>query len=311
MGTRFELLLADPRRGEMDLRAVGELVLDAIEDADRRLSAFRRDSVIARINRHAAHEPVRVDREAFRLLERCVALHAMTRGAFDPTVAPWLRLHGLRGAVPAGLEVETALAACGAEKLELDAARSTVRFHHPAMELDLGAVGKGYALDVAHELLDEYEIENAFLHGGTSSLLARGRPPGRLAWTVAVTIPARDPGCEPATARIDLHDQCLAVSAPHGRMVSSGDATIGHVIDPRDGRAVSGIRVAGCVSRSALEADAWATAWLVLGSDCEDDALPVFAQNEGQAAFLYRAGKTCPRRFGVASVGWELPDPTP
>jgi thiamine biosynthesis lipoprotein len=205
---------------------------------------------------------VAVDGVVFRFLERARALAVLTEGAFDPTVGALLAR--LRRPEPAS--DEELAAACElvgfARLVELDAAAGTVRFRRPGVRLDPGAIGKGWALDRAAELLREAGVRAALLHGGTSSVYALGAPPGEDGWAVAVQDPLVPEG---RLARIVLRDRALGVSAIHGRVFRRGDERVGHVLDPRSGRAVDHTLLAAVALPSATDADAVSTALLVLG----------------------------------------------
>lgn len=257
MGTRFELVLAggDP----VLLRAAGEEAVRLIEEADQRLSLFRRDSLLAHINRTAHTSAVRLDLDTFDLLAVADEVARATSGAFDPSVAPLLRalgLHSESSTVPL-LQPEDARALvgwCGA--VTLDPSTHTVRFGRPGIALDLGGIAKGHALDLAAEALRENGVERALLHGGTSTVVALGSPPGESAWRVTI-----GPGEDAPIA--DLADTCLSVSAPAGRMARRGDRDLHHLIDPRTGTSSEGARLAAVIAPSACVADAWSTALLV------------------------------------------------
>jgi thiamine biosynthesis lipoprotein len=268
MRTRFELVLIgdDPSH----LRAVGEEALEEIVAVEARLSRFDKSSVVTRINRHAAQEAVRVDADTFALLAECERLWHETQGAFDPTIGPLMRSLGLQDACAAGsreLTVEEARAAVGWRTVELDGENHTVRFQHRDTSIDLGAIGKGYALDLAAAILSEHDVHRAILHGGTSTSIALGAPPQCAGWRIALGSPKLD-----KEARVlELCDEALSVSE---RTVEQR-AHAAHVIDPQTGRAATGaervaVRVhdakplAGCGhSFAASRADAWSTALLV------------------------------------------------
>lgn len=261
MATRFELVIlddGDPRR----LRAIGEEALAEIAGAESLWSRFRPTSEIAWINRAAGGAPVRVSASTFRLLTACLALARATDHAFDPTVGPLLRAWGIGADAPQqrpdASRVESALELVGIDKVELDEAASTVRLARRGMELDLGAVGKGEALDRAVCVLREQGVVTALLHGGTSSVHVLGAAPRswRIGWA--------PPGAEATSVSLDDSRPALSVSAPHGRTVSAGDEAWGHVLDPRSGRPVRrcAALVAGASSRVC---DALSTALLVLG----------------------------------------------
>lgn len=269
MATRFEIVLygADPSR----MRAAGEEALAEIERLDRQLSFYRAESDVSWINAHAAREPVRVEPGLFELLRLACRLHDATEGAFDITVAPLMRAWGLAGGagrVPSDREIADALESVGIGHMRLQEAESTVFFERDGMQIDLGAIGKGYAIDRAVETLRANGIESALIHGGTSTLYGLGSPPGAKAWRVAVRSGA---GINPRLAQkeqhrvIDLRDSSLSVSAVHGKSFVCDDRVYGHVIDPRTGCPSDRAALAAVWGPLATETDALSTALLVLG----------------------------------------------
>ncbi|NUQ67430.1 MAG: FAD:protein FMN transferase [Phycisphaerales bacterium] len=254
MGTRFELLLGgeDPIR----LRGAGEAAIDEILRWHAMLSCFDKGSEIARVNEAAAQSPVRVGPELMRLLLACQRAWEDSHGAFDISVGPLLHAWGLR---EPPLSLDEARARTGMHQVELDATAGTVRFARQGVRLDLGGVGKGAALDSVALLLREAGVTRAFVHGGTSSVLAIGTPPDQPAWRVRLPSP---PGLDLPPMDVDLRNVSLSVSAPSGRLSRDGRA---HVIDPRRGGPVEGSHAACVVAPSGVEAEIGSTAMLVLG----------------------------------------------
>lgn len=256
----------DPRR----LRAAGEEALGEIERMHRQLSAFDSHSDISWINSHAATEAVKVEPALFALIRQSQEIHSLTDGAFDITVGPLMKAWGFAGAEsypPSDDDLAAAIAVTGVDKLLLDEATSTVRFACRGVRIDLGAIGKGVAIDRAAEVLRDAGIDNALIHGGTSSIHAIGSDKERKdpfssgsAWRVSV--------CGLDT--IDLRDSSLSVSALHGKSFELDGARYGHVIDPRTGRPLAfdgNEGVTAVTGPSAAVCDALSTALLVLGRD--------------------------------------------
>jgi thiamine biosynthesis lipoprotein len=278
MATRFEVVL----HGEnpVSLRAAGEEALDEIERLEGQLSLFRPTSELARVNRQAAEQPVRVSPPVFRLLERAQGLARETSGAFDPTVGPLVRCYGFHGETGGGRNAEGLAAArdcVGMDQVALDADSFTVRFRRKGMMLDLGAIGKGYAIECAVETLREAGVASAFIHGGTSTCYGLGVPGDAESWKAAVSGPPPDQPAETAQASasfplatVPLRDESLSVSALWGRCCQAGERLLGHVIDPRSGEPVQRAAMAGVVAASATETDALSTALLVLGVEGVD-----------------------------------------
>ena len=267
MATRFEIVLHGERPAS--LRAAGEEALRLVEQLEAELSLFRAGSEIARLNARAAYEPVRVTPDVFALLQHAQELSEETSGAFDITVAPLVRCWGFMGGegrLPRPEEVAAARAKVGMRLVELNPVDCTVRFTREGVMLDLGAIGKGYAIERAAEVLRELGVTSALLHGGTSSVQAIGRPPGEECWKIALETPATKadkPACLLAT--VELHDEAMSVSGVQEHSFQAGGRTFGHVIDPRTGEPAAGTVLAAVVLPSAAETDALSTALLTLG----------------------------------------------
>lgn len=284
MATRFEAALhgSDP----VALRAAGEEALEEVARWEAQLSLYRSTSEIARINALAHREPVRVSPPVFRLLERARQLQNETDGAFDITVAPLVRCWGFMrgtGAVPEPEELMEVRSRVGMALVHLDGTQFSVRFEREGVMVDLGAIGKGFALERAAELLRELGVQSALLHGGTSTVCAIGHPPGQEAWKVALELPraASPPRSNPGKAELSsgdfvtnasqplaivpLRDESLSVSAVWGKAFEVGGRTYGHVIDPRSGQPTEAAVLAAVVLRSATDADALSTALLTMG----------------------------------------------
>ena len=175
MATRFEIVLHGENTAA--LRAAGEEALRVVEQLEAQLSLFRASSEVAHLNARAAREPVRVTPGLFALLQQAQKLHAESGGAFDITIAPLVRCWGYMGGdgrLPRPEEVNEARAKVGMGLVQLNPDDFTVRFAREGVMLDLGAMGKGYAVERAAEALREAGVASALLHGGTSTVQAIG-----------------------------------------------------------------------------------------------------------------------------------------
>jgi FAD:protein FMN transferase len=265
MATRFEFVLAglDPVRS----RAAGEEALEEIERIEARLSLYRASSDVAQVNARAADQPVRVSPEVFELLGACRALSAATEGLFDITVAPLVRCWGFMkgsGSRPTDEEIERARGLVGMHLLELDAERNTVRFARAGMMLDLGSIGKGFALDAAAEILRENGVVSALMHGGTSTVYGIGRDPETGGpWKVAVELPSEAGGGAEVLSVVELEDRALSVSAVWGKHFRIDGQVYGHVIDPSTGWPTRHGLLGAVVVDSAAVSDALSTGVLL------------------------------------------------
>jgi thiamine biosynthesis lipoprotein len=228
MGTLFTVYLHD--LGEARELAVFQAVFDEIERVEKTFSRFLPSSEIARINREAGQGPVVTDPEVFHLLEYAKELSGKTEGAFDITVGRLTRAWGFaerKRDLPSSDALEAAEAAVGWRHLQLDAQWRTVEFLKPGMELDLGAIAKGYAVDCALDLLRSLAVQ-AMIDAGSSSIAANGDFFSR-AWPVCVADPASgdEPLCE-----VLLGDRALSTSGVKEQSFTREGRVYSHLLDP-------------------------------------------------------------------------------
>ena len=284
--------------------------LDLVEALEEQMSVFRPQSEISRLNRLAAERPVQVEPRLFALLELAMELHAGTEGAFDVTCAPLWKVWGFArraGRVPHDGELAEAMGNVGSHLVKLDREQRTLRFRHPGVELNLGSIGKGYALDRCVELLTGAGVNDFLLHGGQSSVSARGSrlpveqaapQPVSFGWSVGLGHPTR-PGRRLAELR--LQDRALGTSGTRTQYFRHKGRRYGHILDPRTGHPADGLLSATVVAPSAAEADALSTAFYVMGAE---KALEYCQARPELAAVLVSAGDG-PDGLAVRSIGLE------
>jgi len=262
MACEFEVLLnAGQYAGGADAALAA---LDLVEQLEAQFTVYRDTSELVAINRRAAHEAVTVEPRLFDILSRAVELYAVTGGALDTTSGPLSKIWGFyrrQGTMPAAAEVAAALALVGSDKLVLDRAQRTIRFQQPGMELNLGAIGKGHALDRAAEVLQNAGVHDFCIHGGNSSVLARGNriAPG---WSIALRHPLKP---EIRLAEFQLVDQALGTSGSGSQFFHYQGKRYGHILDPRTGWPADKVLSATVVAPTAEQADALSTALYVMG----------------------------------------------
>ncbi|MCA9268193.1 MAG: FAD:protein FMN transferase, partial [Planctomycetales bacterium] len=245
--------------------------LDLIERLEDQMTVFRPDSEISRINRQAAMSPVEVEPQLLKLLGEGVALFHETEHAFDVTAGPLSKVWGFhrrQGRLPPADELAAALACVGSDKLHLDPQAGTIAFALGGMEINLGAIGKGYALDRAAERLTGRDVGNFLIHGGRSSVLARGaRIPWAAEdnpWLIGIGNPLRP---QMDLGNIALCDQALSTSGGRTQSFHHEGQRYGHILDPRTGQPATGVVSVTVVCDSAATADALSTALYVLGPE--------------------------------------------
>jgi thiamine biosynthesis lipoprotein len=266
MATVFEVLLP---WGALRANAAAAAALDFIDGLEAQLTVYRETSEVSRLNRLAARAPVPVESRLFDLLTLASRLTAETEGAFDITAGPLIKAWGFfrrEGRVPDDTELATAMEKVGMRNVALDPERRFVRYLRPGVEMNLGSIGKGYALDRAGELLrDDYGIGTGLISGGNSSVLALGIPPGDpRGWAVGVRNPAEP---DERLAVVRLRNGAMGTSAATYQNLGYNGRKLGHELDPRTGRPAERIALACAFAPTAAEADALSTAFYVLGPD--------------------------------------------
>lgn len=269
MGSLFEVYLAGQDR-EMLLGAAEE-ALNEVERLERQWSHYRDDSDIARLNIHAPAQWVRLEPSLYHLLRRCADIHQATHGAFDITVGRLIKAWGFyrgEGRVPPEEEIETLLSGTGMNKIAWDDEEHLVHYLAPELEITLGAVGKGAAIDAAAQTLRFYGVENAVLHGGHSTIAALGAPPDGAGWEFAIKDP-RDQ--ETVLHTVTLRDESLSTSGSYEQFFTADGTRYSHILDPRTGRPTNGMLSVSVIAPSAADSDALSTAFFVMGREATQE----------------------------------------
>jgi FAD:protein FMN transferase len=287
MATHFEIILPFGTPGAAEMGEEAFEMLDALED---QMTVYRDSSEISRLNQRAFGGPVRVEHRLFGLLDLAARIHRDTEGAYDITAGALIKAWGFfRGPrrVPPERERAAVRERVGMQWVTLDAERRTVRFQRPGLEINLGSIGKGYALDrMARLLRAEWSISRMLLHGGTSSVYAGGGlPDEERGWQGAILHPWDR---QRRLARVWLRDRALGTSAATHQHLEYNGQKLGHLLDPRTGWPASGIASASVLAPSAAEADALSTAFYVGGLEL---AQRYCANHPGIAAIVLPDGE--------------------
>ena len=249
--------------------AAAMAALDVVDDLEAQLSVYRDDSELSEINRAAAAGPLEVEPQLFELLLQCRQLYELTSGAFDITAGPLTRTWGFyrrQGRIPDEQEIAAALTRVGMQHVTLDPDARTIRMAADA-ELNLGGIGKGYALDRAVEKLLAAGVNDFVMHGGRSSLFAHGvagGSPSDGGWLVNVLHPLVR---GKTLAQVRVRDRGLSTSGSGAQFFRSGGQRYGHILDPRSGHPAAGMLSVTVTAPTAAQADALSTAMYVLGVD--------------------------------------------
>ncbi len=254
-----------------DAPAGMEAAFAEIGRLDRLLSTYKADSELSRVNRDGARGWVKVSAETRDLVARALEVARRSNGAFDPTVGPLVQLWGFKHLdyrVPEASAIAKARERVGYTRVRIDPERG-IRFTTPGVELDLGAIAKGYAVDRALGILRAHGMRSARVDAGGNQGVW-GEPPGVEGWTFGIRHPRRDGDLIGATR---LQAGSVSTSGDAERGFWKDGVRYGHVIDPRTGRPVAGIVSVTVRAPDAETADAWSTTLYVLGPEAGMAAL--------------------------------------
>lgn len=271
MGSYFEVRIA---ANTPDAAGLATRALDRIDALEDQLTVYRDDSEVSRLNARAHLGPVEVEAGLFGLLRQAVTIGEATGGAYDVTSGAlsvaWGFFRGPKR-VPDAETLADARARTGQHHLTLDPVAQTVAFDRPGVTINLGSIGKGYALDRAVDVIRAHWWPTAALvHGGRSSVYALGSPPGRFGgrWEVALWNPF-DP--EHALGTLHLRNRAMGTSGAAYQRFEADGRTYGHILDPRTGAPALGPASVTVLAPTAAEADALSTAFYLLGIDVARD----------------------------------------
>jgi thiamine biosynthesis lipoprotein len=264
MACKFEITLPSELESQLDL---AHAALGSVDRLEEQLSIFRDSSELSAINREAHAGPVPVEARLFALLLQCQEIHALTGGAFDITSTPLSRVWGFlkrEGRLPTAEELAEARARVGMQHVQLDPAAGTVRFAREGMALNLGSIGKGYALDRVAAEMAAAGVLTALLTAGASSVLALGSGPDGNGYLVGL----RDPfDHERRLGTVRLRGAALGVSGTGEQHFAVDGKRFGHILDARSGWPVVERAYVAVVAPTAAMADALATAFFVGGPE--------------------------------------------
>ena len=275
MGARLTIEASGPGAGAAIETAFGE-----VERLDKVLSNWRDDSELAALNRQADAHPVVCSPDLAAVVEAALHWAGESGGAFDPTVEPLVRRFGLRGAegrlpgIPPEAGVASAAGAAespvpaapgpvGWRHVRFDPVRRTLRFDAPGVGLDLGGIGKGYALDAALRILVAQGMTSALLDF-SGQILVHGAGPDEGGWRIGVAGPVdRDrPG-----EVVRIASGSLASSGNDERSVVGANGPVGHILDPATGRPAGFTGTVTVLAGDGVTADALSTALFVMGPE--------------------------------------------
>jgi thiamine biosynthesis lipoprotein len=243
-----------------------ELVNEAMEEyrrIDREMSTYKPDSEISLVNARAAEKPMAIGAELYSMIARSLQLSVASRGAFDITYDSVGYLYDFRARKrPTEIEIEQHLSAVDYRHVVLDPARRTVHFTQPGVRINLGGIGKGYAVQRAADMLRVKGVAHALLNaGGDTRVIGdrRGQP-----WIVGIRHPRLE---NEVITRLPLVDEAISTSGDYERFFEEDGKRYHHVINPRTGKPTEGILTVTVIGPDGTMTDGLDTAIFVLGAE--------------------------------------------
>ena len=243
--------------------------LDLIDVIESRLSVYRASSELTLLNQNSSQNWQTVADDLYGLLEQCRSISTATGGTFDAATGSLIRLWGFlerQGRTPTKDALEAARESSGMHLVQMDPIGKRIRFKKSGVEFNLGAIGKGWAIDRAIDLIAGYGVRSVLIHGGASSVRAMGcqgpQVGTRRGWRVGLRDPLR-PARRLAT--FTLVDRALGTSGSGTQFFVDRGKRMGHILDPRTGQPAEGVISATVLAPTASESDALATALYTCG----------------------------------------------
>lgn len=246
-----------------------EASLEEMERMDRIMSNYKDDSELSQVNKNAAKAPVPCGKELLEVVEHSQHYSELSDGAFDITVLPIVASWGFftgKGRIPSDKELAKLLPAVSYRNIVINKDNNpekpgSILFKNPQTKIDLGAIGKGYAVDKALEIVRKYAVDNACINLG-GNIYVLGAPSGKNAWKVGVQHP-RDKG--KILGYLELKDESTATSGDYERFFEIKGKRYSHIIDPRTGMPVKDVVAVTIVAPTGTAVDALSTSVFVLG----------------------------------------------
>ena len=250
-----------------------------VADFEARYSRFIPESLIGRINENAGREWVELDEEAERLLALCAELWFFTQGAFDPTALPLIKLWDWKAeppVVPDDATIQATKELVGWRKVQRKP--GAVFLPRAGMSLDLGGIGKEFAVDRVVQLAQEHGLESVLVDFG-QDLRVHGRPADKPAWHIGLEDPAQPGRCWTGLAVLD---RAVATSGDYRRKFELNGRRYGHILDPRSGYPVdNGCRAVSVIASTCTIAGLLSTTAFILGPQAGLNLIQNYAGAEG------------------------------
>ena len=262
MGSRFDITVVASNEKE------GNEYIDSaifeIARIEKLISSWDVSSETSLINKLSGIKPIKVDKELFDLIERSIAISALTNGAFDISYASMDRIWNYDGTMremPSEEKISSSIKKVGYQNIIIDKEAQTVFLKLKGMKIGFGAIGKGYAADKAKALLIEKGVKAGIINA-SGDLNAWGKQANGRDWMVAITNPLNK---NKVFSWLPINDSAIVTSGNYEKFISFNGIRYSHIIDPRTGYPSTGIISTSIMTSNAELADAISTSVFVMG----------------------------------------------
>lgn len=270
-----------------------EAGFEKIKMVDDLMSTYKEQSEISAVNNKAFENPVKISQPFMDVLLKSIEYSKLTDGAFDVTVGPIEKMwHDAEKAekLPTAEQMDLAKAKVGYEKLTIDPDNMTVQFANEGMRIDLGAIAKGYAIDLAVQAMQEAGAAGAMVDAGGDIRCWGQYQPGKDKWMVGLQDPTKadQAGLMSAVMLVlKLDNMAVATSGDYQRFELVEGKKISHIINPESGAEAKGLTSVTVICDNAADADALATSVSVLGVE---KGLKIIESRDNTEAILIESG---------------------
>jgi len=264
MGSDFEITIVD--KNESNANFLLDLAINEISRIEKLISSWDKNSQTSLINLNAGIKPVKVDKELFDLIARALKISDLSQGAFDISYASLDKVWYFDKEMlemPSKEDIIKSVSKVGYHNIILNKEKQTVFLKIKGMKIGFGAIGKGYAADMAKSILVKNEVKSGIINA-SGDLTAWGKKPSGKDWMVAIVNPLNK---SKIFSWLPIKNKAVVTSGNYERFIKFNDKSYSHIIDPRTGYPSQGILSVTIFTEKAELADALATSVFVLGQE--------------------------------------------
>jgi thiamine biosynthesis lipoprotein len=270
MGSRFDITVV--AEDSITAKNYIESGIEEIDRIEKLISSWDENSQTSEINKYAGIKPVKVEAELFNLIERAMMISKLTDGAFDITYASMDKIWKFDGSMrkmPSEEDIRASVTKVGYNNILLDKEKLTVFLKIKGMKIGFGAIGKGYAADMAKKLLVAKGVTSGIINA-SGDMNSWGKQVDGNEWKVAITNPLNK---NKVFALLPISNGAVVTSGDYEKYVEFNGKRHSHIIDPRTGYPSTGIISVTVFAPKAELADALATSVFVMGKEAGLDRI--------------------------------------